>query len=260
MNSNFLPRLLDESRTRLAAEGLNLWGTASVRDFDACQARERRITARVPGGRSVVVVASGGRSFWERMVGTGHSYLVPAPGFHPIDERTRELVESERDRLAARGHRAELLYPFERSPIDFVALGELAGLGVRSPVVPLLLHPEYGPWISFRAALVLEEPLPVSGPLDEFEPCSECAAPCLCACPAEAVARAGEKNDAHCAEHRSAGGCQHGCDVRGACVYGRAHRYGKEERAFRNAYVRYELERWYGLGRWRFVPPFLRRR
>lgn len=260
MSDSYLPRLLEDCRAELVGEGVNLWGVASARDFDAAQPRERRIEQRFPGAVSLVVIGSGGRGFWERMTGSRKSYLQPSPSFHPIDDHTVELVEAECERLRARGHRVDVLYPFERHAVDFVALGEMAGLGTRSPAVPLLLHPEFGPWISMRAALVLYEELPVDPPLEDFTPCSECLAPCLETCPAKAVTTPGLKDDERCASFRSVGGCEHGCDVRAACVYGREHAYGVEERAFRNAYVRFELERYYGLGRWRFVPAFLRRR
>ena len=252
--------LLQETRDRLAASGLNLCGVASVADFDACQCRERRIATHFPEGRSVLVIASGGRQFWERML-QRHGPVGPAaPNYHPIDEHGAALIEEERQRLAESGLAGGVLLPFGEHTVDFVALGELAGLGHRSPVVPLLLHPVFGPWISMRGAIVLEEELDPTGPMEGFAPCSECHAPCLSSCPTQAVQEPGAKEDAKCAEHRSRGGCQHGCDVRAACVYGTEHAYGGEERAFRNSYVRFELERWFGLGRWRFVPKFLRRR
>ncbi|PIE23539.1 MAG: hypothetical protein CSA62_06780 [Planctomycetota bacterium] len=251
---------MPETQERFAAFGLNLCGIASVADFDACQSRERRISGRFPEGRSVLVIASGGSEFWERMIQRHGKPKAPAPNYHPIDEHGAALIQEERQRLAGLGIRSELLFPFGNGTVDFVTLGELAGLGYRSPVVPLLLHPKFGPWISMRGALVLEEELEPEGPMEGFTPCSECHAPCLIACPVAAVSEPGYKEDAKCAEHRSHGGCEEGCDVRSSCLFGLEHAYGAEEHSFRNAYVRFELDRFYGHGRWRFVPKFLRRR
>ena len=114
---------------------------------------------------------------------------------------------------------------------DFVALGRAAGLGWPSRL-GLLLHPERGPWIHLRGALLLPfDAGEGDGPLAGSGPCPACPAPCSTACPAAAPRSAGF-DVARCgATRRTEPGCAHRCDARRACPVGEAHAYGEAEEA-----------------------------
>jgi epoxyqueuosine reductase QueG len=105
-----------------------------------------------------------------------------------------------------------------------VALGRAAGLGAASRL-GLLLHPEFGPWMSLRAVVLTPLELPESGPLTDFDPCGGCAAPCASACRGSAIAD--DRFDvARCAATRlREAGCRSRCDARRACVIGPEHGY-----------------------------------
>lgn len=165
--------------------------------------------------------------------------------------------------LRARGFNGIATCPDDRSPINFTQLAEMAGFGTVSPVIGLLLHPDYGPWVSLRAALLLVgEPF---GPLsdrslgDAFAPCNDCSKPCVHACPAGVHDGLGGTDLRACASHRHVGNCDGGCDVRRACPVGAQHRYDANEESFRHAYSLYAMRRHFGLGLWKVLPTALRR-
>jgi epoxyqueuosine reductase QueG len=127
----------------------------------------------LPGARTAIVVASGGRALWDA--------FARAPEFRletdPLDAYTRRAVEAAARELVP----SLALFAFERRAgeyADFVELGRLAGLGAPSRL-RLLLHPVYGPWLSLRAVVLTGarwEPRAPASPL--FDPCRECPAPC----------------------------------------------------------------------------------
>ena len=135
--------------------------------------------------------------------------------------------------IAARhGVGAELRLPFRASepPLSFVHLAEAAGLGRRS-LLAVLIHPEFGPWIALRGALLIDAAIEAPRPAAHFDPCPRCIErPCIGACPASAVAYPAGWDVPRCIDHRVAvaSDCRDRCEARVACVYGRAHRYPAE--------------------------------
>jgi epoxyqueuosine reductase QueG len=113
---------------------------------------------------------------------------------------------------------------------DFVALGHAAGLGVPSRL-GLLIHPEFGPWLSLRAAILCERTLVPTPELVRFEPCAGCPAPCAGACHGEALAGARFDTAACLATRLREPACKARCDARRACVYGREHAYREHAEA-----------------------------
>ena len=104
----------------------------------------------------------------------------------------------------------------------------------------MLVHPEYGPWIALRAAIVVPEVVTASRPADDFDPCPTCVErPCIAACPVGAVGPQGW-DVPRCVAHRlaDASHCADGCTARIACVYGRPHHPPPEALAFHQAAAR----------------------
>lgn len=103
----------------------------------------------------------------------------------------------------------------------------------------LLIHPEYGLWHAYRAALLFAEEIDLPDRGDTASPCEACAdRPCLSACPVGAFD--GTRYDAAaCRSH--AGGpdgaaCREGgCLARHACPVGRDFAYGPEQQEFHMA-------------------------
>ncbi len=259
MTNSSLLRLLADCRQRLDGKGFNVWGITTIEEFNAIQCRGSRLNAERAGSLSAVVVGSGGRALWQHLQGNGRSIGEPRRGYHPIDDFSERALLTEVENFRRLGYEACALFPFDKKPVNFVKLAESAGIGVLSPVVPFLLHPVYGPWISLRGAILLEARIPSNDALADFEPCSGCDSPCLSACPASVYGKGGEVRLDRCADHRSANGCVGGCEVRRACPIGKEHRFDASEEAFRHSYSLPMLRRWFGRGIWRFVPARMRR-
>ena len=67
--------------------------------------------------------------------------------------------------------------------LNFIELAKLAGLGGPS-IIGVVLNPAYGPWIAFRAALIVDVDLDSPGDAVGFDPCPGCVPrSCIAACP-----------------------------------------------------------------------------
>jgi epoxyqueuosine reductase QueG len=206
------------ARDALDGTGLNLLGVLSIARYDAEVPAAWRAETILPGARSAVLLGAGGRALFEALERAPEARFA----VDPLDHYTRRVAETAAQALEGRA-----LLAFERRGeryADFVALGRAAGLGAPSRL-GLLLHPEYGPWLSLRALLLVPRELPESEPLGDFDPCRGCPAPCAEACPGGALA--GDRFDVgRCATTRGREpGCALRCDARRACVVGSRHRY-----------------------------------
>lgn len=228
--------LLDSVRRSAAPFGLNLIAAVPVDSYEAIAPPAMRAGALAPNVRSIVVIGNGGGTFWNAFT----AYADDHPGWrertHPLDDFTRAIIEH--DIVAAvRGQGVECTpaYPFTgEATLNFVGLGKLAGLGGPS-LLGVLIHPVYGPWIAFRAALLLDVALDVPGEAAAFDPCPGCTArTCVPACPASAVRFPSGWDIPRCLTHRVEveADCANQCHARVACVIGPEHRYPDDEFAY----------------------------
>ncbi len=214
----------------VAAHGLSLRGGFAPSAADAVPA-----VSPGTGTATILMVGNLGPEMWPHV----------APhidgGRHPLDRWTRAVIEPIAARFGARA-----VFPFDEPPLPFQRWAKRAE-GLSSSPVGVLIHPEYGLWHAYRAALLF--PVAVEGvPVADAapSPCESCEdKPCLSACPVAAFSPAGYDVPA-CAGHlASAAGAPchaHGCRARDACPVGRAHRYGEDQirfhmRAFSRAIV-----------------------
>ena len=140
-----------------------------------------------------------------------------------LDDWTRAVVDP-----LARDLDAAALYPFDTPPLPFLTLARRGGAGHISPL-GLNIHPVYGLWHAYRAALAF----PVVFDLPPFNPgaspCTTCEGkPCLSACPVSAFD--GSSYDvAACGRHVLSEAGQEcvtgGCKARLACPVGRPYVY-----------------------------------
>lgn len=217
--------------------GLNLVGATPAGAYDALVPPPYRLAARA--GVTAIVIGHGGGAFWEayRRHAVAHPDAVARAD--PLDDYTRAIMETQvLPGLTALGLAPTLRLPFrdERPPLSFVHLAEAAGLGRRS-LLGVLIHPEFGPWIALRGAVLVEAAVGARRPAAGFDPCGTCTErPCVAACPAGAIGPAGWDVPA-CVDHRVADPdvCRAHCEARVACVYGRAHRYPSEARRYHQA-------------------------
>ncbi len=179
---------------------------------------------------SVVLVGAVGDSHWAAF-SASPEYRDGA--VDPLDRWSRRVVGA-----VAATWRARPLFPFEGPPfLPFQAWARRAEPVHASPL-GLLVHPRYGLWHSYRAALLFARPL-TGLPRREAaaNPCASCAGrPCLSGCPVDAFGGGGYDSTcvaaydtARCAGHLEtpAGGrcLDEACLARAACPVGAAYRY-----------------------------------
>jgi hypothetical protein len=229
--------------TSLAPHGLNLVGVADAARYDAAVPERWRIGRHAPSVQSLLVIGNGGAAFWHAFQRRRAADASLRAAHNPLDAFTRAVVG---DTVAGMAGPLPIVFPFDAGPpaLSFVHLAECAGLG-RSSLLGVLVHPEFGPWIALRAAVLLPGPCTAPRPADGFDPCPTCVErPCIAACPGGAIGPAGW-DIPRCAAHRLSGtgdGCDAGCHARIACVYGQAHRYPPDAQAFHQAFARGAFE------------------
>lgn len=176
-----------------------------------------------PGEATVVLVGNAGPAMWEVFSRRAdrNSEILP---LDPLDQWTRQVVDPIAMALGARA-----IYPFElpHPPIQRWALQ--SGSVFQSPI-GMLIHPEFGLWHAYRAALLFPGAVSTGMAPKVSSPCDDCVEkPCLSACPVGAFSADGYDVPA-CAGYLSSklGGesCpSSGCAARNACPVGQNYRY-----------------------------------
>jgi hypothetical protein len=208
------------------AAGLNLAGALPIAEHDRIVPDAWRSHRLLPGATSAVVIGSGGRLLQRRHRASGRG--------SSLDQFVSEAVARGCERLRACGWRASAFAYDEMREgrcVDLVALARHAGLGGASRL-GLLVHPDFGPWLSLRALVLTDRPLP-GPPRTDLAPCGGCPAPCADACPVSAPRPLPAGFDVRaCGAQRSREGpCRLRCAARHACVLGRDHAYEPEAEA-----------------------------
>ena len=168
--------------------------------------------AGLEGAGTVLMVGNAGGAMWDAFA--PHDDGAP----DPLNRWTVRVVEP-----IAQAFGARVLYPFGTPHWPFQRWAARAEALHASPI-GLLIHPEYGLWHAYRAALVFPEAfdLPAPGPALS-SPCDGCSdKPCLSACPVGAFSKAGYDVTV-CAMGLAASeaACLSlGCDARNACPVG----------------------------------------
>jgi len=229
-------RFIENLRAAGAPFGLNLIAAVPIRVYLE-QTRSARPPSFAPQMRSIVVVANGGGDFWRAF----SRYRDAHPGWderqNPLDDFTRIVTEQHLLQVAhAEGIDCAAAYPFVTQPVtvNFMALGRAAGVAGPS-LLGVLVHPTYGPWIAFRAALLLDRELDAPGDARAFDPCPGCVTrSCISACPAAAVSYPQGWDIPRCLCYRveNEAACAPVCHARAACVLGPEHRYPPDALAY----------------------------
>ena len=225
--------ILDTIRAAAAKNGLNLIGATPSDRYDAAVTAPYRIHAIAPHARSIIVIGNGGGAFWKSF----KQHAEENPGWmardNPLDDFTRVVIERD---IAPLVQSATIIYPFmsNGATLNFMEAGKAAGLSGPS-IIGVMVHPVYGPWIAFRAAILLDEIVDALGEACRFDPCPSCTArTCISACPADAVSFAKGWDIPKCLTHRVEveADCAPRCHARAGCVLGPAHRYADDELAY----------------------------
>lgn len=179
----------------------------------------------VPGeARFLILIGNAGPDMFRRFA------RERDPAHDLMDDWTRFAVGRLADDIDATAH-----FPFDRPPLPFLTWARRARAGHVSPL-GLNIHPVYGLWHAFRAALAFPVEFDLPMPSLGAHPCETCAdKPCLTACPVHAFTGTSYDVDA-CARHiGSAAGTacmEGGCLARRACPVGTAFLYAPEQIRF----------------------------
>lgn len=140
----------------------------------------------------------------------------------PLDRWSTRVITKLAGDLGARP-----FFPFGTPARPFIGWALRTGRTWASPV-GLLVHDEAGLMVSFRGAVLLQDPF--SPPKQKNSPCETCEKPCLSACPVDAFAT-GQYNVPAClsylGESQKNTCITNGCEVRKACPISQT--YGRSE-------------------------------
>jgi hypothetical protein len=148
---------------------------------------------------------------------------------NPLDRWTKDVIDPIAENVGAR-----VVYPFDPEVPPFQRWAVRAETVYASPL-GILIHPQYGLWHAYRAALLFSEKLDLPPRSDVASPCESCAEkPCLSACPVGAFTGSAYEV-AVCASHiaKPDADCTSvGCHARNACPIGPEWRYPEAQVRF----------------------------
>lgn len=242
---------LEAITTALGSYGLNLIGTTTVASYEALVPSEYYVTALLPGAKTLVVTGNGGGQFWEGF----QTYCQKHPTYlheheHPLDDYTVDVIEKALTPVLVQAEaKYRYLYPFRfwSEPVSFMHLARAAGLAGPS-LLGVVIHPEYGPWMALRAAVLLNHELHTEPIAAGFDPCPTCTErACMTACPAQAISIEKNWDIPACVEHRLrvTTDCVDYCRARVDCVYGREHRYPLDELQYHQQFSFTEMKKYF---------------
>jgi len=228
------------------ASGFNLIRRIMVSEYDRQVPPNKRATNLLPDAKSAILCGFAGRGFW----GTLKGFLKENPEFKNtredwMDEYTLFRFMSVARTLEDEKVNYQMAFPFGSAGlvVDFSKLGELGGVGVKS-LLGILIHPEYGSWISLRGAIITDlEFSEYDNPLPYFNPCPPCSKPCISACPASTISENGWDYHACMGFRLRDDTCRDNCASRRACPYGKEHEYSYEQLAYHHRFVLKSVKR-----------------
>lgn len=213
-----------ELSARFAAHGLLLRGGFVPRPEDAVP-----VVSEGRAAAAVLIIGNAGPEMWRHFAPHAND------GPDALDRWTRRVVEAIAAPIGAKA-----VYPFQSPPLPFLRWAMRAEDVQPSPI-GVLIHPEYGLWHAYRAALLLPGPIELPAPPDRPRPCETCLErPCLTACPVGAFDHGYDVTA--CRTHLTSGRGEdclgNGCRARAACPVGAPYAPGQARfhmAAFQNA-------------------------
>lgn len=212
--------------------GLNIFKTVAASTADAAIKSPIKTGLLQAGAKSVVVIANYGGEMWKALqadIEINHGQYADITD--PVDLFSSTAIEAAAEELRRKGIAVYTAYPWRQEAggyLPFQAWGVSAGMGSMS-IVGVVVHPEYGSWNSFRGALILDAEIEPDASLDGFDPCADCKAPCIAACPAGAISKSGCNVQKCLGARLFDSRCECLCSAREACVFGIEHKFHRDE-------------------------------
>ena len=214
-----MPDLQTSLTEPLKAAGLILRGGFHVTDADGAPA----------GVKTILMVGNAGPAMWRAMG------AALGQGPDPMNRWTEETVGPIAETFGAAP-----LYPFGAPPYYPFQRWARRAEDVHPSPLGILIHPDYGLWHAYRAALCFGTLLDLPPAAARPSPCAACEEkPCLTACPVGAFTVEEGYDVPACTGHlrRPEGeDCMRlGCRARRACPVGTGFTYLEEQAAFHMA-------------------------
>jgi hypothetical protein len=191
------------------------------------------------GSGTLVLVGNTSSDMWQNFQDSESSRSASADcDDEPLDDWTKSVVDQ-----VAQGLSARAVYPFEGPPYHPFLTWAMRADSVSQSPLGLTIHPAFGLWHAYRAALLFPEVVPISPPENAEPPCASCGHQrCLSACPVDAFG-AGAYDVPRCLEHLSTAAgvrcLESGCLARHACPIGVESAYTPAQAEFHmKAFVR----------------------
>ncbi len=182
--------------------------------------------AGLEGVATILLVGNAGPAMWVAFA----SHIDDDPD--PLNRWTERVIDPIAEEFGARA-----AYPFGEPRWPFQRWALRAETVYSSPL-GILIHPEYGLWHAWRAALLFDERLELLPRSAAPSPCENCAEkPCLSACPVGAFTGSAYDVPA-CAAHIAtpqADCLDVGCHARNACPVGPEWRFSEAQTRFHMA-------------------------
>ncbi len=203
-----------ELSAALRPHGMLLRGGFALTEADEQGLAEFPDLASAQRGRTLLLLGNAGAPLYEAFFAAGS-----IAGPNPLDDWTRRILLPIADRFGARAG-----FPSDGPPWLPFQRWAMRAEGVKPSPLGVLIHPAFGLWHAYRAALVFDQVLDLPPAPRGSHPCDTCAdKPCLSTCPVGAVTAAGYAVD-NCAQHVASGAgkaCRSiGCLARRACPVG----------------------------------------
>ena len=179
--------------------------------------------------RTLLLIGNAGPALYDAFFNAGETAED-----NPLDDWTRTVLAPIATRFGARA-----AFPSDGPPWLPFQRWAMRAEGLRASPLGVLIHPDFGLWHAYRAALFFDATLDLPALPVRPHPCDSCVdRPCLSTCPVGAVTTDAYLVD-NCAPHvagRDGAACRTlGCLARRACPVGAAHRYPDRAMAFHMA-------------------------
>ena len=173
----------------------------------------------------LILLGNAGPNLWQKFDPSKTNEL------NPLDTWTQRIVNELGETLGA-----QTLFPFDGPPyLPFQRWAQRCEAVFPSPIGPLI-HPIYGLWHAYRAALAFTDHIDVPVKDEQPHPCETCAEKlCLTTCPVEAF-QPGQYNVPACVDFvtsdRGQDCLDRGCAARRACPVGQDYIYESTQAGF----------------------------